>query len=271
MRLKGKTAVITGSGSGVGRAASLLFAREGATVVGVDIDETWGRETAELVKQAGGNADFIACDVGDEASVIAMADACLARHAKIHVLFNNAATLTRGDFEATNYADWKRQVAVNMDGPYLCTRHLLPGLKAAMGASIINHGSIDGALGNPTVVAYSVSKGGMIPLTHMLAHALAPWHVRVNCINTGWINASETGIPIRLTGELKVAKPIPENSGIRNATLVARPSTVEECARTVLFLASDESSYITGAIIAADGGRSALTPGTYAPVNPLPR
>lgn len=271
MRLKGRTAVITGSGSGVGRAASLLFAREGASVVGIDIDEAFGSETAEMVRREGGSADFIRCDVGDEAAVIAMAAQCLARHPNIHVLFNNAATLTRGDFESTAYADWKRQVAVNMDGPYLCTRHLLPGLKAAGGASIINHGSIDGALGNPTVFAYSVSKGGMIPLTHMLAHALAPWHVRVNCINTGWINASETGIPIRLTGELKVARPIPENSGIRNATLVARPSTVEECARTVLFLASDDSSYITGAVLAVDGGRSALTPGTYAPVNPLPR
>ncbi len=259
MRLKDRTAVITGSGSGVGRATSLLVAREGATVVGIDIDRAYGEETAELVRREGGSADFFCADVGDSAAVEAMATQCLARHPRLHVLFNNAATLTRGAFEDIRFDDWKRQLAVNLDGPYLCTLHLLPGLKAAGGASIINHGSIDGVLGNPTVFAYSVSKGGLVPLTH----ALAPFKIRVNCLNTGWINTSTQGIPIRLTPELARGDRIPEGSGISKATPLARPCSVEECANAVLFLASGESSYFTGATLAMDGGRSALTPGTF--------
>lgn len=263
MRLKGKTAVITGSGSGVGRATSLLFAREGATVVGIDIDAQFGNETADLVRREGGKADFYAADVGDPGAVAAMGRQCLSSHPTIHVLFNNAATLTRGAFEEVDFKDWRRQMAVNLDGPYLCSLALLPGLKAAGGASVINHSSIDGALGNPTVFAYSVSKGGLTPLTHMMAHALAPHKIRVNGINTGWINFSENGIPIRLTPELARGAPILENSGMKKTTLLGRPSSVEECARTVLFLATDDSSYITGAMLPVDGGRSALTPGTF--------
>lgn len=263
MRLKGKTAVITGSGSGVGRAASLLFSREGAVVVGVDIDATFGQETAELVRREGGKADFFHADVADPAAVQAMAQQCMARHPKVHILFNNAATLTRGSFETLQFEDWKRQLAVNLDGPYLCSIHLLPALKAAGGASIVNNGSIDGVLGNPTVAAYSVSKGGLVPLTHVMAQTLAQYGIRVNCINAGAINRSSQGIPIRLTPELARGDPIPENSGIIKATPMGRPCSVEECANAALFLASEESSYFTGAMLAMDGGRSALTPGTF--------
>jgi NAD(P)-dependent dehydrogenase (short-subunit alcohol dehydrogenase family) len=260
-RLAGKNAVITGAASGVGRAASLLFAREGAAVACVDIDAEMGEETADMVRAEGGDAVFIATDLADPAAIDAMARACMDWRNVIHVLFNNAAIAARGEFEDITLGDWDRQMAVNLTAPFLCSQKLLPALKAANGAAIIHHGSIDGVLGNPTLVAYSASKGGLQPLTHVMGYWLAPHDIRVNCINSGALRESKQGIPVRLNVDNRAGQPMSDMQ--RRATPMARPGFVEEAADVALYLASDESSYVNGSVVTLDGGRTGLTPGTF--------
>jgi len=260
-RLKGKNAVITGAASGVGRAASLLFAREGAAVACVDIDAELGEETAEMVRAEGGDAVFVATDLADPAAIDDMARVCMDWRNVIHVLFNNAAIAARGEFEDITLGDWDRQMAVNLTAPFLCSQKLLPALKAANGAAIIHHGSIDGVLGNPTLVAYSASKGGLQPLTHVMGYWLAPHGIRVNCINSGALRESKQGIPVRLNVDNRAGKPMSDVQ--RRATPMARPGFVEEAADVALYLACDESSYVNGSVVTLDGGRTGLTPGTF--------
>ena len=260
-RLEGKNAVITGAASGVGRATSLLFAREGAAVACVDIDTAMGEETAAMVRAEGGEAVFVACDLADPAAVESMAAACMDWRAVIHVLFNNAAVAERGEFEDIALDDWHRQIAVNLTAPFLCSQKLLPALKAADGAAIVHHGSIDGVLGNPTLVAYSASKGGLQPLTHVMGYWLAPHGIRVNCINSGALRESKQGIPVRLNVDNRAGEPMSDVQ--RRATPMARPGFVEEAADVALFLACDESAYVNGSVVTLDGGRTALTPGTF--------
>ncbi len=259
MKLAGKWAVVTGAASGIGRASSFLFAREGAAVLCADIDSVMGEETAAIIRKQGGSAHFVHVDLADAASIDAMARSCITRSPKIHVLFNNAAVLFKDTVETTRLEDWNRSIAVNLTAPYLCSVALLPALKAAGGASIVHNGSIDGVLGNPHVLTYSVSKGGLTPLTHIMAHSLAPYGIRVNCINAGGIGASATGIPIRLTPEMMRRAPM--NERMKKTTPLARQGNVEEMASVALFLASDDSSYMTGVLLTVDGGRTALTPG----------
>jgi len=261
MRLKGKNAVITGAASGVGRAASLLFAREGASIACVDIDAVMGEETAAMVRKAGGEAIFIAADLADPVAVERMASACMAWRSQIHVLFNNAGIAQRGDFESLALEQWNREIAVNLTAPFLVSQRLAPALRAAGTASIVHHGSIDGVQGNPTLVPYSASKGGLVPLTHVMAYWLSPHGIRVNCINSGALRESTQGIPVRLTQDMRDGKPMSEVQ--RRATPLRRAGTVEEAAAVALYLASDESSYVNGSVVTLDGGRTGLTPGTF--------
>jgi len=260
-RLAGKNAVITGAASGVGRAACLLFAREGATVACVDIDAEMGEETAAMVRAEGGDAVFVECDLAEPPAIEAMARACIAWRREIHILFNNAAIAERGEFEDIALEDWNRQIAVNLTAPFLCSQKLLPALKAAKGAAIVHHGSIDGVLGNPTLVAYSASKGGLQPLTHVMGFWLARHGIRVNCINSGALRESKQGIPVRLNRDNRAGAPMSDVQ--RRATPMNRPGFVEEAADVALYLASDESSYVNGSVVTLDGGRTGLTPGTF--------
>lgn len=261
MRLKGKNAVITGAASGIGRAASLLFAREGAAIACVDVDVAMGEETVAMIRKQGGDAVFIETDLADPAAIERMASACMTWRPQIHALFNNAGIAERGDFESIPLERWNRQLAVNLTAPFLCSQRLVPALKAAGKAAIVHHGSIDGVQGNPTLVPYSASKGGLVPLTHVMAYWLSPHGIRVNCINSGALRESTQGIPVRLTQDNREGKPMSEVQ--RRATPLGRPGTVEEAAAVALFLASDESSYVNGSVVTLDGGRTGLTPGTF--------
>ena len=260
-RLEGKNAVITGAASGVGRAASLLFAREGAAVACVDIDAEMGEETATMVRAEGGDAVFVETDLTDPAAIEDMARTCMEWRSVIHVLFNNAGVAKRGEFEDVTLEDWNRQIAVNLTAPFLCSQKLLPALKAAKGAAIVHHASIDGVLGNPTLVAYSASKGGLQPLTHVMGYWLAPHGIRVNSINSGALRESKQGIPVRLNRVSNEHRTMTDVQ--RRATPMGRPGFIEEAADVALYLASDESSYVNGSVVTLDGGRTGLTPGTF--------
>lgn len=260
-RLEGKNTVVTGAASGVGRATALLFAREGAAVACVDIDRDMGEETVDMIRGEGNDAVFIEADLSDPSSIERMAAAYMAWREVIHVLFNNAGIAERAAFEDITLEDWDRQIAVNLTAPFLSSQKLLPALRAAGSASIVHHGSIDGVFGNPTLVAYSASKGGLQPLTHVMGYWLAPDGIRVNCINSGALRESKQGIPVRLNKDNRAGAPMSDVQ--RRATPMARPGYVEEAADVALFLASDESSYVNGSVITLDGGRTGLTPGTF--------
>ena len=259
-RLAGKNAVVIGAGSGAGRATSLLFAREGAAVACVENGTAMGEETAALIRTEGGDAIFIECDLAHSAAIEGMARSSMAWRDTLHVLFNNTVLTEPAEFEDISLEDWNRQIAVNLTAPFLCSQKLLPALKAAGGAAIIHHGSIDGVLGNPTLTAYSAAKGGLQPLTHVMGHWLARHDIRVNCINTGLLRSSEDGIPAR--GTTLSRNPADEQRKIR-ATPLARAGRFEEAAEAALYLASAASSYINGSVITLDGGRTGLTPGTF--------
>ncbi len=248
MRLAGKVAIITGGGSGIGRAAAELFAREGASVVVADFDAAAGREAARAIEEAGGRALFVPIDVADAAQVDQMVAQTLARFGGIDILFNSAGVLTFGTIETTPVEMWRRVLDVNINGVFLVNRAVLPHMRARGGGSIINMSSSTGAHdGNGNAAAYVTSKGAVTLLTRCMAIDHAADNIRVNAIAPG-----PTDTPM-LRSNMS-----PEQMAEFAATFPAkRMGRPEEIAAAALFLASDEASFVTGAIVAVDGGQTA--------------
>lgn len=250
MLLKDKIAVITGAASGIGQASAVVFAREGAKIFCTDMDDGGGRETVRLVEREKGEAVCFQADVANSGEVQAMARACEKRFGIVNVLFNNAGVGIKQSFEQTTEETWARMVGVHLTGEFLCAKYLLPLMKKAGSGSIINHASVDAVLGNAALAAYSAAKGGLLPLTHVMAHDLGKYNIRVNSLSTGGISTSKN---TRTAGY---------NSRI-SVTPLQRTGTAEEVAHVALFLASEWSSYVNGANLVVDGGRTAITQGTY--------
>ena len=253
MVLKDKIAVITGTAVGIGQATALLFAREGAKVV--CIDEKPSGETLALIKEQGFDAICHEADVADSKAVQRVAHDCERRFGKIDILFNNAGRVVRQSFEATSEELWHEMLDVNLTAEFLCSKHFVPLMKKAGAGAIINHASIDAFLGNPYIAAYSAAKGGLIPLTHVMAHDLGKYNIRVNAICSGGIPAPRKALATKPGG-------VPGKSRI-DVTPLQRAGTPEEVAYAALFLASHWSSFVNGASLVVDGGRTAITQGTY--------
>jgi NAD(P)-dependent dehydrogenase (short-subunit alcohol dehydrogenase family) len=249
MLLKNKIAVIAGDAYGIGQAAAALFAREGADVI--CIDNKAGLENANKIRIGELELPYYHADVTHSAQVQAAARDIEEVLSRIDILFNVAGRdAIKQSFENTTEESWAAMIGRNLTSGFLCAKYLLPLIKRSGNASIINHGSIDGFLGNPSLAAYSAAKGGVIPLTHVMAHDLAKYHIRVNSISTGGIRsttaASSAGDDARIA-----------------VTPSQRMGTAEDVAKVALFLASDLSSYVNGADIVVDGGRTATTHGCY--------
>jgi NAD(P)-dependent dehydrogenase (short-subunit alcohol dehydrogenase family) len=255
MRLKDKVAVITGGGSGIGRAASLLFAAEGAKVVIVDYQGVYGRpvgqEVADEIKAQGGEAIYVETDLAVEDQVAAMAHRAVEEYGRIDVLFNNAShgyssPLTMTTLLDTPEQDWNEVIRNNLNSLFFCTKYCQPEMVKGGGGSIINTGSSNALVAVPGADAYTAAKGGVVALTRIMAITYAP-EIRVNCICPGAVRTPMIATMLEML----------EDYMIQNIPLkrVAEP---EEIARAALFLASDESSYITGAIIPVDGGWTTL-------------
>ncbi|GAA2219589.1 SDR family oxidoreductase [Nonomuraea monospora] len=255
-RLAGKIALITGTAGGQGRAAALLFAAEGATVVGTDLDETGAAETAEMVRTAGGRMDSTApLDLGDETAVKAWIDDAAARHGRIDILYNNAAATRFSPLTETSYQDWSFTLRNELDIVFLATKHAWPHLAARRGASVVLVGSTAGITGSITNhrIAHTAGKGGIVAMTRQLAAEGAAHGIRVNCVSPGMIRTPASA------GTL-LADDHPMRT-IADHIPLGRVGTPEEVARCALFLAGDEASYVTGANLVVDGGWSAVLPG----------
>jgi NAD(P)-dependent dehydrogenase (short-subunit alcohol dehydrogenase family) len=255
-RLDEKVALITGAAGGIGRVAAELFAREGARVVVADVVEDDGKSTVDAIRDAGGDAAFVKADVSDAAAAEAMVRFTLDTFGGLHVLYNNAGILPPDDAGTldTPESTWERVMAVNLKGVWLGCKHALPHLRAAGGGSIVNLASMHAFRTMPGSFPYAAAKGGVVSLTKSLAIDAGPARVRVNAICPGTIET-------RLTTDWIAAQPDPAAAKKRflAAIPLGRLGTPEDVAALALFLASDESSFLSGAALPLDGGRDALS------------
>ena len=251
-RLEGKVALITGAGSGMGRVAALLFAQEGAKVVAADLDESAGRETESLARDAGLDVRLIRADVSREADCQAMVAFAEQSFGKLDVLYNNAGIFPAADHSVidTDEAVWDQVFAVNVKGIYLTCKHGIPAMLRAGGGSIVNIASFVALVGcSVPQDAYTASKGAVIALTRSMAVQFAPRGIRTNAICPGPI---ETPL---LTSWLLTD---PEAKALRLArNPTGRFGRPEDIVYMALYLASDESTWTNGAILSVDGGITA--------------
>ena len=252
MRLERKTAIVTGAGAGIGRATALRLAEEGAKVMVAELDEAAGRTTAEEVRAAGGDARFHRTDVSDAAAVEGMVEAAVAALGPPNVLVNNAAAFVFGRIEETSPEDWARVLGVNVLGYAHAVRAVLPHMRAAGGGAIVNVASISGFIAQPEFVPYNTSKGAVMQLTRCLAMDLATDGIRVNAVCPGPIHTQASERHMDFLG-------VDREQGRRlfgEDTLMKRMGRPAEVANGILFLASDEASFVTGAHLVIDGGAS---------------
>jgi NAD(P)-dependent dehydrogenase (short-subunit alcohol dehydrogenase family) len=253
-RLAGKVAVITGAGAGIGRATAELFAEEGAAVVIAERDESTGRDAADAIQKVGGKAVFVCTDVSDEPSVARMAVEAVAAFGAIHILVNNAAVFVLRGIDAT-VDEWRQTLDVNVMGPSLVAKHVVPAIRKAGGGAIVNLGSISSFIAQPNYVTYNTTKAAIIGMTRCMAMDLAPDNIRVNAVCPGvvWTQIVEKQA-IAMGLDRAAADVHPQWAG---AQLIKRCADPREIAFAILFLASDEASFITGAPLLVDAGYTA--------------
>ena len=246
-RLEGKVAIVTGAAKGQGEGVARRFAAEGARVALLDVLDEVGKRAAEAIGRAGGEAIFLHCDVSRPGDVAAAVEESVERFGALDILYSNAAVVTYGRKIADlPVEDWDRTIAVNLRGPFLCAKYALPHLIARGGGSIINVSSHGAFQASPTGIAdYGASTGGVVVLTYYLASEYGPQNVRANCIAPG-------PVPTDLNA------PFLGNEAGRRATAAMIPmkrvGAIEDIANAAVFLASDESKWITGAVLRVDGG-----------------
>ena len=253
MRLKDKVAIVTGGSAGIGRAICGLFSEEGAQVVIADIDSDGGRETARLISDAGGDAVFVETDVSDEDQVANLVEASVERYGEINVLVNDAAAFVFGRVEDVTPEEWERVIGVNVLGPAYTVKHSLPHLRTAGGGSIVNIASVSSFVAQTAFVPYNTSKGALMQMTRCLALDLAPDNIRVNCVCPGAILTQATERHRQFTGEEREQF----LADAASSNFLKRHGQPREIAYGALFLASDESSFMTGQPLIIDGGATA--------------
>ncbi|GAB4128559.1 MAG: beta-ketoacyl-ACP reductase [Roseiflexaceae bacterium] len=243
MRLQGKVAIITGGGHGIGRATALLFAREGAQVVVADINKASADAVVAEISAADGQAIAVQVDVARAESVEAMVKQVVEWGGGVHVLVNNAGITRDARLQKMTEAQWEAVINVNLKGVWLCGRAVAPHMIAQGNGSIINVSSIVGLYGNFGQSNYAATKAGVIAMAQTWARELGPSGVRANAVAPGFI-ATE------------LINSIPEKviSSIKERTPLRRFGQPEELAKVYLFLASDESSFVNGAVLSVDGG-----------------
>ncbi len=246
--LDGRGALVTGAGSGIGRASAIAFARSGASVMVSDVNEAGGAETVAMIEAAGGKALFQRCDVGNGDDIAALVDATVAAFGRLDCAFNNAGI---NSLAADEYEDavWERAIAVNLSGVMRCMREEARVMLPAGGGAIVNTASINGLVGNPAQPAYTAAKHGVVGLTRHAALRWATQGIRVNAVCPGVIATAMTA-------------PLVENPDMRKVvesmTPMGRFGTPEDIAEAVVWLCSDAAGFVTGHPMVIDGGATAV-------------
>lgn len=247
--LDNNIAIVTGAGNGMGEAHARTLAERGATVIVTDLDAKAGDRVASEIRQQGRQAEFFSHDVRDFDNWNAIVSEVMARHGKIDTLVNNAGVLNRKPIEEMSEAEFDFLMSVNVKGTFLGCKAVIPAMKAAGGGSIINVASISGLVANmPGMIAYSSSKGAIRMLTKAAAVDLACYNIRVNSVHPGTIRTPMTAGYYDDPEMRKL---------ILGTTILARPGEPKEVSQAICFLASAESSYMTGSDMVVDGGFTA--------------
>jgi NAD(P)-dependent dehydrogenase (short-subunit alcohol dehydrogenase family) len=250
-RVENKVAIVTGAGTGIGQGIACLLAREGARVVVANRNAETGEETVQQIREAGGEARFQRTDVTRESDCAELVRTTVALYGGLDVLVNNAGIFPRATLEKTTEELWDRIMAVNLKGVFFCCKHAVPAMRARGHGSIVNIGSANSYIGGTNLFAYSVSKGALLTLTRNLARAHGHERIRVNFVNPGWVVTpgeievqAREGHDVDWLNEQGARKPL------------GRLQEPEDAAYAVLYLASDESSQVTGEALNVDGGSS---------------
>ncbi|HET9180036.1 MAG TPA: SDR family oxidoreductase [Terriglobia bacterium] len=251
MRAKDKVAIVTGGGSGIGRATAELLAEEGAKVLVADVDPKGGNETVSAIRENGDTGHFVQADISQEPDAKKISDEAVKVYGGIDILVNNAATFVLKGFEAS-VEDWQHSLGVNVIGTALVTKYAVEHMKKKGGAIVIL-GSISSFLAQPDFFAYSATKAAVVQLCRNMAMDLGPYKIRVNAVCPGSIITAASYRHME-----KVGMTLEEFDAQEGAkTFVGRAGKPREVAAAILFLASDEASYITGSHLMVDGGYSA--------------
>ena len=251
MRVHNKVAIVTGGGSGIGRATAELLAEEGAKVVVADIDPKGGKETVSAIVEKGNAAHFVQADISRQVDAKRISDEAVQTYGAIDILVNNAATFVLKGFEAT-VEEWQHSLGVNVVGTAMVTKYAVEHMKKKGGAIVIL-GSISSFLAQPDFFAYSATKAAMVQLCRNMAMDLGPYKIRVNAVCPGSIITAASYRHMEKVG--MTLEQFDAQEGAK--TFVGRAGKPREVAHAILFLASDEASYITGSHLMVDGGYSA--------------
>lgn len=248
MRLQNKIAIVTGAGSGIGRAVALAFVKEGAKVTVADWSEEGGKETVELIKKIKGKAIFVKTDVSKADDIDKMTKACLDEFGRVDILVNNAGIVKFGALHETSEADWDAVLNVNLKGVFLASKRVIPEMLKQGRGKIISTASIAGLVGFESVGAYCASKGAIIALTREMALEYAKHKINVNCIAPGIIKTAMT--------KDMLADPA-QKQFFESSTPYPRMGEPEDIAFAALYLACDESDFVNGHVLVVDGGWTA--------------
>ena len=248
MKLENRVAVITGAGSGIGRACAREFAKEGARVVIADIDSAAASETLRAIGVTGGTAMAVETDVSSADAVQKLVEQTLGAYSQVDVLVNNAAIQVNKTVEETTVEEWEREIAVNLGGVFLCSKFFIPHLRKTKGA-IINMASVNGFLVEPMCAGYCATKAAIIGLTKAMAIDHGREGIRVNCICPGYIDAGLAWGYFEAQSDPAAAR-----GAAGKLHALGRIGEPEEVARVAVFLASNEASFMTGSAVVVDGG-----------------